>query len=268
MVLFGELIMSNEFKQYDDTESKHEIEKKYFKNLIVLGNAVPDEISDKRVTVCTVAFSKEHGMIRIYPVPPKSGMNRWNIIDIPLERNSRDNRKESWKIQGSKSEWDTLSEKIKIKGKLKRKEWVKLVEYLKKNHSYDCIEDINDQRNSLGIIVPKIIDKKFEERQNTNPDIQSTLVNDDLFMTIRNYDVRPVITYRCPKCRTKKYHKQGVLEWGAYEGMRNDYDHKEKIWNNFHIDESDFDKSFLVGNMNLHRSRFMIISIFRYKRTR
>ena len=258
--------MSSGLKQYDDTESRQEIEKRDFEDLVVLGNAVPDEISDNRKTVCTVAFSKEHGMIRIYPVPPSSPMKRWNVIDIPLERNSRDSRKESWKIQGSRTEWNTLSNKIKVKRSLSRSEWVELVEYLKANCSYDCIEDMNDQKISLGIIIPKIIDKKFEERKNVDYTVQSTLVNDNLFMTIRNYGVRPVVSYSCPKCRTKKqHHKQGILEWGVYEWLRKNYDSKEQMWKNLHIDESGYDQSFLVGNMNLHRSRFMIISVFRYK---
>ncbi len=68
---------------------------KYFKDLIVLRNAVPNEISDNKKTVCTVAYSNEHGLIRIYPVPPNAPMKRWNIISIPLERNKQDSRDES-----------------------------------------------------------------------------------------------------------------------------------------------------------------------------
>ena len=117
-----------------------------------------------------------------------------------------------------------------MKRKLPRRERVKLVEYLKANYSYDCIEDINDQKIGLGIIIPKITDKKFEERKNVDSTVQSTLVNDNLFMTIQNYGMRPVVSYSCPKCRTKKqYHKQGILEGGVYEWLRKDYDNKEQM---------------------------------------
>ncbi len=159
----GELVMSKGLKAFDDVKVETTVEKKYFEDLIVLGNAVPDEISDNRKTVCTVAFSKEHGLIRIYPVPPYSPMKRWNVVSLPLERNTKDSRDESWKIQGSKTEWETLSDKIIVKRKLSRKEWVELITYLKENHSYGCIEDINDKKLSLGIIVPKIIDKNLEK---------------------------------------------------------------------------------------------------------
>lgn len=112
--------MSEGLKQYDDTEPKQELERKHFEDLIVLGGAVPDEISDHRKTACTVAFSREHGMIRIYPAPVDAPTKRWDIVSIPLERNPKDNRKESWKIQGSKTEWDALPRKIQKQGKLSR----------------------------------------------------------------------------------------------------------------------------------------------------
>lgn len=252
----------NEF----DVNSKKIVEKKYFENLIVLGNAVPDEISDNRKTVCTVVFSKEHGLMRIYPVPPEAKMDRWNIVSIPLEKNPNDTRVESWKIQGSKSDWGKVSEKIKITGKLSRHEWIDLITYLKDNHSYGCIEDINDKKLSLGIIVPRILDKKLESKKVIDPTIQATLINEELFMTIKNYAKRPVITYRCPTCRIqKRHHRQGVLEWGVYEWLRNNPDNTQKVWDNLRIDDSRYDKTFLVGNMNRYRSSFMIISIFRYK---
>lgn len=142
---------------------------------------------------------------------------------------------------------------------------VELIGYLKEHHSYGCIGDINDKKLSLGIIVPKIIDKKFEVRKNVKTTFQTTLVNDNLFMTVNNYAIRPVISYRCPKCRAKKQHNQGVLEWGVFEFLRKDQTNKEKVWENLRIDDSGYDKIFLVGNMNQHRSKFLIISIFRYK---
>src|SRR5271157_5583422 len=91
-------------------------------DLLVLGNAVPDIISDNRITVCTVGYSKAHGLIRIYPVPPVSPMKRWKVVKIPLERNPKDTRPESWKIQGSKSQWDSIVGKIELKGEVKEKE--------------------------------------------------------------------------------------------------------------------------------------------------
>ena len=77
------------------------------------------------------------------------------------------------------------------------------------------------------MIVPKRIDKKFKERKNVDFTVQSTLVNDDLFMTIQNCGMRPVASYSCPKCWTgKQYHEQGILECGVHEWPRKNYDDK------------------------------------------
>jgi len=91
-------------------------------DLVVLGNAVPDEISDHRKTVCTAGYSPKHGLIRVYPVPPGTSMKRWHVVEISLERNPQDTRVESWKIQDSKAEWDKLKFKITDHDQLTRKQ--------------------------------------------------------------------------------------------------------------------------------------------------
>ena len=92
--------------------SKEQIE---IDDLLVLGNAVPDIISDYRISVCTAGYSKKHGLVRVYPVRPDSPMQRWNIVSVLLERNPKDTRQESWKVQGSKTDWDKLNKSLSIK---------------------------------------------------------------------------------------------------------------------------------------------------------
>lgn len=195
-------------------------------------------------------------------------MKRWNIVTIPLERNAKDTRTESWKIQGSKSEWGKLENKIKLNGKLDRPQWVELITKLKKNFGYSCIDEINDKKLSLGIIEPNIMDMRLAKRKSQETALQTTLFSSEPFLTVQNYDVQPRITYRCSKCTSQKPHDQQVLEWGVYEWLRLNHNEQEReqVWKNLHIGESGYDTSFLVGNMHLHRNSFMIISIFRYKK--
>lgn len=234
-------------------------------DLVILGEAVPDEISDGRKTVCTAGFSPKHGLIRIYPVPPNARLQRWQVIEIPLERNSRDTRTESWKIQGSKSEWESLPRKIITHEKLERSQWVNLIDRLHKEFGVGCIEDLNEQQLSLGMIMPKEFKPRFEERKTHDPSVQMTLIHQEPFKTVHNYEVQPRMTYRCSECRSQKPHDQQILEWGVYEWLRKNPEQRDGVWKNLHIGESGYHTSFLVGNMFLHRSAFMIISIFRYK---
>jgi hypothetical protein len=234
-------------------------------DLVVLGNAVPDIISDQRITVCTVGFSPHFGLIRIYPVPAVSPMKRWNVVEVPLERNPVDNRFESWKIQGSKSEWDKLSSKIQLKGQLPKAEQRSLLDKLHSMFGGQCVEEFNDKKVSLGMIRPQVVSYALEKREDYEAIAQTQLGWVTPFLTIKNYPLKPVIEYRCPNCKTKNPHKQQVVEWGVFEWMRRNPSAPEKVWENLHLTDAGRDRSFLVGNMTLHRNSFMVISIFRPK---
>lgn len=234
-------------------------------DLVILGEAVPDEIKDGRKTVCAAGFSRTHGLIRLYPVPPNAHLKRWQVIEIPLERNAKDTRSESWKIQGSKDEWYNLADKIKVHDQLKRPDWVSLVNELNSKFGVSCVEELNEMNLSLGLIKPKSFEPKFKKRDTFDSTVQLGLFTDEPFKTVHNYDVQPRMTYRCSDCKTKEPHDQQILEWGVYEWLRRNPEKKDEVWKNLHIGESGYHTSFLVGNMAIHRTSFMIISIFRYK---
>ncbi|MDG7009967.1 MAG: hypothetical protein JRN43_01820 [Nitrososphaerota archaeon] len=242
------------------------VEKTVISDLLVLGNAVPDIISDNRITVCTAGISKTHGLIRIYPVPVVSHMRRWNIVKVPLERNPKDNRPESWKIQGSKGEWDRIAGKIELKGQVKDKdEKFAILDNLHAEFGVECVKDLNDKKASLGMVNPQSMSCAFEKRDDHDKEMQTSLDGTEPFLTIKNYPLKPVMTYRCPKCRTKNPHRQQVMEWGVFEWMRKNPHQPEKVFENLHIGEVGYDTGLLVGNMALHRNSFLVISIFRLK---
>lgn len=234
-------------------------------DLVVLGNAVPDEVKGGRKTVCVAGYSDRLGMVRVYPARPDSPVKWWNRLGMPLVRNPLDTRQESWKIQGSKSEWDRLTEKIVVHerlGKDRQKElWLKAC----KKHQVGCVEDLNDGKLSLGIVKPTVISHHLVERKSYDATAQATLTTETLYKTIHNYRLKPVIRYRCSKCRAKKHHTQQILEWGVYEWFRKHQGEEEKIWDNMHLNDAGWDKWFLVGNQARHRKSFMIISAIRFK---
>ena len=234
-------------------------------DLVVLGNAVPDVISDERITVCTAGYSKDLGLVRIYPVPPVSPMKRWNIVRVPLERNPKDTRGESWKIQGSKSEWDQISRKIELKGSVEETKKLPLLEDLSSRFGVGCVEQLNDKLVSLGLVKPKIISYQLETREDFEKSTQLSLDSREPFLTIKNYALRPVISYRCQNCKTKGPHLQQILEWGIYEWLRRHPNEPKKVWENLRMKESGYYRSFLVGNLVLFRTSFCIISMFRKK---
>lgn len=240
-------------------------EKTVIDDLLVLGNAVPDIISDNRITVCTVGISKTHGLVRIYPVPVVSHMRRWNIVKVPLERNQADTRAESWKIQGSRGEWDRIAQKIELKGKVDLDEGLAILDELYPRFGVECVEALNDSKLSLGFVRPVSMECWLEERTDRDMEMQTTLEGANPFKTIKNYEKKPIMTYRCPACRTKNPHKQQIIEWGVFEWMRKNPHNPEKVFENLHITDEGYHRSLLVGNMALHRNSFMVISVFRFK---
>lgn len=236
---------------------------------VVLGQAVPDEISDTRFTVCTAVYSPRYGLLRIYPLPPNAKFKRWNVMELPLERNPKDTRSESWKVQGSKAEWDTLPSKLRTVDSLKTKaDKLKLLDKLHAEYGVGCVEDLNERKVSLGFVKPEILGYGFVERESYDPSVQTTLFSSTMFKTIQNYPLQPRIKYRCSDCKSKNPHNQQVIEWGFYEWMRNNPKKEEQVWENLGIGQEGWEiKSFLVGNQFLYRSSFMIISVFRFKVT-
>ena len=134
-----------------------------------------------------------------------------------------------------------------------------------RKHQVGCVNNLNDDRLSLGIVKPTIISHRMVTRDSYDATMQATLTTETLHKTIHNYKIKPVIRYRCSECRTKKYHEQQILEWGVYEWFRKHPGQEEKAWDNMHLDDPERDKWFLVGNQAHRRNSFITISAIRFK---
>lgn len=231
-------------------------------DFVVLGRAVPECIKNGRVTVCTAGYSKTLGFVRVFPTTTRMPLNTWNIVKVPVERDPRDTRKESWKIQGSKNEWTRLGEKAQVTGQVHPKDRLNLIA----NLVDDCVNDINESRRSLGIVKPTIEECYFCSEEDFDPTLQETLFGAPLPTTKKQYREFPKIKYRCSNCRAKKHHDQTVLEWGFYEWMRKHPDKPEQVWENAQIFSPKHECFFLVGNMRDRRTAFLIISVLRLQK--
>ncbi len=225
-------------------------------DLIILGRAVPEPMKNGRVTVCMGGYSRKLGFARIYPTKPSTPVHRWDIVKIPVERDPRDTRVESWKIQGSKNEWDKLDEKVRVTSHLRREDRLNLIA----NLTDGCVKDINDQKRSLGIIKPTIEECYFCSEEDFDPTLQATLFGPPLPTTKKQHRKYPKVRYRCPECRTKNCHDQTVLEWGFYEWMRKNPDSIGQVWENARFNSPKHQLYFFVGNMRDRRTAFLVIS--------
>ncbi len=235
-------------------------------DLIILGRGCPEEIRNGRRTICTAGYSPKLGFIRLYPTRWDAPLKRWSIVKVPVEKPispTFNGRNESWKIIGSKREWERLSDKIEVIGKFPRKEQPNLIKSLVSK----CVNDIHDNGDSLGIIEPTILKHYFEE-QDLVTSVQTNLFGELRVKIKEEFQFEPRIKYECSGCRVGRgFHDQQLLEWGAYEWMRKYPEDKEQVWENLGLDNEEYDKFFLVGNMHQYPTSFLIVSILRFKKS-
>lgn len=234
-------------------------ESKTIDDLIILGRAVPESLRDGRLTVCTAGYSEKFGFIRVYPTTLYMPWKQWDIVSVPVERNPQDNRNESWKIEGSKHEWNKLHEKISIQGKLKEKHRLDVIHNLMDG----CVRDINDSKRSLGIVKPTIDQCFFAEQKNYDSTTQIDLSGLEQPKVKDQYRDQPRIKYRCNDCKMTTHHDQQVLEWGFYEWMRKEPEKIDQVWDNACINSDKHDIFFFLGNHFRYRSSFFIVSVLR-----
>lgn len=229
-------------------------------DLVVLGRACPEPIKDGRITVCLGGYSPTLGFVRVYPTRTDMNWRRWDIVHVEVEKDERDTRKESWKIAGSRTEWENLGKKIKVVGELPRGKRRDLVANLVDN----CVQDINKVHRSLGIVQPSILKRYFKHNPLYGQMFQQVLPSfGESTKVKRDFSVEPRVRYRCSDCRTKNPHDQQVLEWGFYEWLRKNPDNIDQVWKAALLDSANHTIYFLVGNQFRHRKSFIVISVLR-----
>ncbi len=233
-------------------------------DLVILGRACPEPMKDGRVTVCLAGWSEKLGFIRLYPTRYDMPCKQWDVLRVEVEGNERDSRHESWKIVGSKQEWEKLSEKIEVIAHIDDPtERRNLIGNLRDV----SVTYINDQKRSLGIVKPQVIKTYFNENSKYFELFQSALpgfTELDNVQVKRDFQYEPRTIYTCPESDTpEKKHDQQILEWGFYEWIRKNPEQKEQVWQNAGFNDPKRDIYYLVGNQAAHRTSFMVISVLR-----
>lgn len=230
-------------------------------DIVVLGRSAPEPIDDGRHTICLGGYSDTLGYVRLYPTQRRmTELQRWNVVSAPIKKSQEDSRAESYKIAGSKKDWDTLHRKISKEGRLDKQEQIELTTKL----SGDCTERLKQTTdgNSLGIVNPDILDASLDEQEG------DTTVQMDLNNNPRkgkgNYPHKLYVEYRCDDCDVETQHRQHCIEWGLYQYWESN-DDREGVKDAFGFNDATTHMWFLVGNLSHKRHAYVIISILRFQ---
>lgn len=223
----------------------------------LLSKSIPEYSKrDDSLYTCSIGYSNELGLIRIYPLPP-TGLKKWGVYELDVEKNKRDNRIESWKITSSsrKENWKDILDDILFIGNSNIE---KISSLLMRNIS-PSISKLNAQRKSIGLIKADMFNIKWSENErfiNTN---QIGLFSDVEIANFTSYtketkqaESRIVFTDE------DGVHNLQFNEWSVYE-----YQRKFGVNNDaFRFIRPSNESYILIGNMNIYRSSWIALGVF------
>lgn len=250
------------------------------KRKILIATKTYPSISTKyRETVCTAGILLDDDeqpieWVRIYPIRFRyldfdRRYPRWSIINANIEKNPKDSRPESYRIDDSSIE---VIRKIGTENNWgERKQFVFPLQF-------SSTQDIKNQGKSLGLIKPKAITKYYYEptEREWNPKQQGILDQMDLFEASVDLEKIPYkFGYEFIEEDGSK-HRYSISDWEISQLYRNCRDksqgatleHREQeaikqIQKKLEIDFlAHKDLYFIVGNLKNHRQNFMIIGLF------
>jgi hypothetical protein len=233
-------------------------------DVVILGRAAPQSISDGSLTTCTGAWSKHRGFIRLYPCDPEEDLfSRWDIIDVDVRRNPKDSRDESWRLA-----YRDQPSCVEQTGEYPRRKRATLLTQLED----ECVEIIKNSGRSLGIIQPDSIEELyFKEWEDEDDETTQTKLFEEMEdwrpETREEFDQEIRIKFTCPSCETQQgYHDKTLLEWGGYLATRkHDIESADELEGFYDLNNQEYNHWIFVGNQKNRPSAFIAINIIQMK---
>jgi len=185
-------------------------------------------------------------------------LSRWNVVSVEVVNDGGDYRDESYKIAGSKAEWDNLNEKVEQVGRLNKEEQILLTHDL----AGDCTKALNEDEVSLGMVRPGAVhDIHIQDTDASS--IQIDLTGRKL-MGKSDFEHKLYVDYECEDCEQKTTHSQHIIEWGVYQYWKKQ-DNPGGVIDALKLRDDDYENYFFVGNLRHHPTAYILISVMRFK---
>ncbi len=254
------------------------------RKILIATKTYPAISTKYKETVCTAGIlldDKERPLqwVRIYPIRFRAldfdrRYPRWSLITAEIEKNEKDYRLESFKINDASIE---IVRKIDTKANwAERKSFVLPLQF-------ESIKEIQNQNKSLGIIKPQSIEKYFCKPTTREWSIQQQSIQNQLDLFEPSFDLEK-IPYQFGYQFTDQdgiSHRYTISDWEVmqlYRGCRDRANQstqqqkeeeallkvRQKLADEF---LSKKELYFIVGNLKNHSKVFMIIGLFYPRKT-
>jgi hypothetical protein len=232
-------------------------------DFVLLGWTAPHPTLRNGDCICAAGYSREQNrFLRVYPVPfPfRSDIHRWDQLRIPLTRNPKDSRDESWRINYGERERSALAALITKCGRTKfeiERIWLD-------SRLSDSIDQLNAEKRSLGFLRARNIRMAFRQR-----DLETNVLTDSLFkednFKLQQSEFIPELEFQNID---GTWNRLQLLEWGCCEYLRKHPYDQEKLWQSLMIGRDDYEHFLFVGNHNRYRTTWLGIALLWSKRSR
>jgi hypothetical protein len=216
----------------------------------LIARTVPEMTKDGRPTVCSVWWSQDLGLFRVYPLQMHWKLNAWKRYALRIERNPKDNRHESWKIT---SQPELVDDHVEVA----RTEFIGRIDSM----IAPSISHLNAKRASLAILDPARIDLDWEYDKGTDPNMMRLFQDVEPLTASRigrnSYPHRPRVVF----ADNDGYHNLSLNEWGCYQLLSKPDYQTHDLRRALRLDQTDRQFRLLVGNMNNHRISWLVIHI-------
>jgi len=228
-------------------------------DFVMLGKTIPEANADGRVFVCSAGMSNDlRSLVRLYPLSRWQAPARWSISSVPVERNPRDSRRESFCLKGNRSPAQHAAINILFQGSgtVAREHRDALVD----PYRVSSIREANERRLSLAIIEPDGVARlHFDTSENSPNSPQLSLFakdpSEERELGSRRFAYQPRLEFR----DADGWHDLQLRDWGGYEFMRrHGDDRRHELAAAARLDAQPL---LLVGNQNNARTAWLVISV-------
>ncbi len=219
----------------------------------MLGKGAPNEYSDGGVRMCGIVLSEQLGLIRIHPMDVMGSPSVWDRVSMSLVRHNKDNRDESYTIEGMEHE-----------GHVQKYEKRELLDAcILKSGDCDPVCYQNENRRSIAVVRPNgLIGASLQPRElcpdKSDRDYQNWVV------TQSEYGYTPYINW---KSIQGVEHKQHCVAQELYCGLINNRSAPYSVFDNMRLSDQDYEHWLVLGNMKDRRNVWVVVHVHRLKKT-
>jgi len=220
---------------------------------IIMGVGAPNICQDGRKTMCAIILSDDLGFIRVYPVSAELVFSVWSVVEVEIERHSKDNRKESYRLTS-----------FRVVGAINNpaQKRATLNECILRSGTKDPIDYQNELRLSIAMVKLQWgnIETALSQRV---PDVTADDEECPWVITQGQHWNKPYIQWKSEQGTSHKTHLVGRE---VYEGLRKNPDQPWNIFNNMRINSPDYEIWLLLGNMRDRRNVWVAPHVHRLKK--